>query len=175
VVSVGDGNIISGIHKGFKDLLALGWIERMPRLVGVQAAGSPAVYRAWAAGDEQIVACPAETIADSISVGLPRDGVRAVRAARETGGQYLRVGDDEILDAMRRLARDAAVFAEPAAATAFAGLCHLTAAGQVKPDETVAVVLTGNGLKDIPAALRAAGQPERVAPTLEALREVIAS
>ncbi len=173
VVSVGDGNIISGIHKGFKDLLALGWIERIPRLVGVQAAGSPAVYRAWAAGGEQIVACPAETLADSISVGLPRDGVRAVRAARETGGQYVLVSDDEILAAMRRLARDAAVFAEPAAATAFAGLQHLTARGAIQPDETVVVVLTGNGLKDIPAALRAAGQPERVAPSLDALQPLV--
>ncbi|MFN8443944.1 MAG: pyridoxal-phosphate dependent enzyme [Caldilineaceae bacterium] len=73
-VSVGDGNIISGIHKGFKDLLALGWIEKMPRVYGVQAEGSPAVYEAWKRGNEEIIQCPAETIADSISVGLPRWG-----------------------------------------------------------------------------------------------------
>ncbi|MDW8326324.1 MAG: threonine synthase [Anaerolineales bacterium] len=170
-VSVGDGNIISGIHKGFKDLLALGWIERLPRIVGVQAAGSPAVYEAWARGDEDIRMCPAETIADSISVGLPRDGVRAVRAARETGGFYLTVSDDEILDAMRALARRAAVFAEPAAATAYAGLVKAARDGRIRADESVVVMITGNGLKDVRSALQAAGEATPVAPSLAALKE----
>lgn len=170
-VSVGDGNIISGIHKGFKDLLALGWIERMPRMVGVQAAGSPAVYETWARGDEDIRMCPAETIADSISVGLPRDGVRAVRAARETGGCYLTVSDDEILSAMRVLARRAAVFAEPAAATAYAGLAKAARDGLIRADESVVVVITGNGLKDVKSALQAAGEATPVAPSLAALKE----
>src|SRR5450759_4599845 len=85
-VSVGDGNIISGIHKGLKDLAALGWIDHVPKLMGVQAAGSAAVANAWAAGTETITPVVAQTLADSISVDLPRDGVRAVRAARDTGG-----------------------------------------------------------------------------------------
>ncbi|MDZ4160016.1 MAG: pyridoxal-phosphate dependent enzyme, partial [Anaerolineaceae bacterium] len=80
-VSVGDGNIISGIHKGFKDLQALGWLEHMPRLFGIQAEGSAAITNAFLAGTEQITPVSAQTIADSISVDLPRDGVRAVRAA----------------------------------------------------------------------------------------------
>ncbi|MCS6910457.1 MAG: threonine synthase [Anaerolineales bacterium] len=170
-VSVGDGNIISGIHKGFKDLLALGWIERLPRVVGVQAAGSPAVYEAWARGDEDIRMCSANTIADSISVGLPRDGVRAVRAARETGGFYLTVSDDEILNAMRALAQRAAVFAEPAAATAYAGLVKAARDGRIRANESVVVMITGNGLKDVRSVLQAAGEATPVAPSLAALKE----
>ena len=86
IVSVGDGNIISGIHKGFKDLLALGWIEQIPRIMGVQAEGSAAIANAFRDGTENITPVSATTIADSISVDLPRDGVRAVRAVKETGG-----------------------------------------------------------------------------------------
>jgi threonine synthase len=172
-VSVGDGNIISGVHKGFKDLLALGWIDHMPKLMGVQAAGSPAVYEAWKRGGEEITPFPAETIADSISVGLPRDGVRAVRAARETGGAYLTVTDDEILDAMRVLARRAAVFAEPAGATAYAGLAKAARQGIIGADETVVVVVTGNGLKDVQSALRAAGEAVKIEPTLEDVKRAI--
>ena len=88
-VSVGDGNIISGIHKGFKDLLALGWIPNMPRIIGVQAEGSAAIANAFHANTEIITPVSATTIADSISVDLPRDGVRAVRAAKETVGHIL--------------------------------------------------------------------------------------
>ncbi len=170
-VPVGDGNIISGIHKGFKDLLALGWIERMPKLMGVQAEGSAAVARAWAAGTEAITPVRATTLADSISVDLPRDGVRAVRAVRETGGAYLTVADEDILRAMKSLASEAAVFSEPAAATAFAGLEKAVAAGQVGPDEQIVVLLTGSGLKDVGAALKAAGEAVRIEPRLEALRK----
>jgi threonine synthase len=172
-VSVGDGNIISGIHKGLQDLLALGWIEKMPKLMGVQAAGSPAVFEAWKKGGEDITPYPAQTLADSISVGLPRDGVRAVRAARETGGAYGVVSDEEILEAMRALARRAAVFAEPAGATAYAGLVKAVREGLVKADETVVVVVTGNGLKDVRAAMQAAGEAAQVQPRLEDVKRLV--
>jgi threonine synthase len=174
-ISVGDGNIISGIHKGLKDLLALGWIERMPKLMGMQAEGSPAVYEAWKKGGEEIIPYPAETIADSISVGLPRDGVRAVRAARETGGAYLTVTDDEILAAMRTLARRAAVFAEPAGATSFAGLVKAVREGMIGEDETVVVVITGNGLKDVKSAMQAVGQATTIEPRLDEVMRFIMS
>ena len=87
-VSVGDGNIISGIHKGFIDLKELGWLPQMPRIFGVPSEKSSAVYQAWAKGSEEIIPVHATTFADSISVDLPRDGVRAVRAASKTGGAY---------------------------------------------------------------------------------------
>ncbi len=172
-VSVGDGNIISGLHKGLKDLAALGWIDHMPKLMGVQAEGSAAIANAWAAGTETITPVSAQTLADSISVDLPRDGVRAVRAARDTGGAYLTVSDDDILAGITALGREAAIFAEPAGATAYAGLVKAVRQGLVHQDETIVVVNTGSGLKDVKAATRAAPSPMVIEPALDAVKEVI--
>ena len=169
-VSVGDGNIISGLHKGFKDLLAVGWIEKMPRLYGVQSTGSAAIYNAFVSGKEIITPVRATTLADSISVDLPRDGVRAVRAARETGGSYLAVSDEAILAAMRDVARSAAVFAEPAGATAYAGLAAAVREGLIGLEERVLVLNTGSGLKDVRSAMQAAGEAPVIEPTLSALK-----
>jgi threonine synthase len=174
-VSVGDGNIISGLHKGLKDLLELGWIEHMPRLFGVQSTGSAAVYNAFVRGVETIEPVSATTMADSISVDLPRDGVRAVRAARETQGAYLAVEDESILAAMRDLAREAAVFAEPAGAAAYAGLVLAQQQRLLSPEWRVLVLNTGNGLKDVRAAMQASGQAALIPPTLDALRKAVAS
>jgi threonine synthase len=174
-VSVGDGNIISGLHKGFKDLLELGWIERTPRLFGVQSTGSAAVYNAFVRGADTIEPVSATTMADSISVDLPRDGVRAVRAARETQGAYLAVEDADILVAMRDLAREAAVFAEPAGATAYAGLVAAVQQRLLLPEWRVLVLNTGNGLKDVRAAMQASGEAALIPPTLDALRKAVAS
>ncbi len=171
-VSVGDGNIISGLWKGLRDLAALGWIDTrsVPKLMGIQAEGSAACYNAWKAGTEKITPVNAVTVADSISADIPRDGVRAVRAVRETQGAYLTVTDDEILVALRDLARSAAVFAEPAAATAYAGLVKAVRAGIVKSNETIVCMITGNGLKDIKSAMQVAGAGTHIEPTLDAVR-----
>jgi threonine synthase len=171
-VSVGDGNIISGLWKGLRDLLALGWIDRMPKLFGVQAEGSAACYNAWRAGTEEIMPVNAQTVADSISADIPLDGVRAVRAVRETGGAYLTVSDDEILAAIPELARGEALFVEPAASAAYAGLKKAVAQGLIKADERVVVMLTGNGLKDIASAMKVAGAGTVIEPTLEALKQL---
>src|SRR6188474_1618345 len=104
-VSVGDGNIISGIHKGFKELYELGWLPRIPRMIGVQAEGSAAVANAFHGNTEIITPVSSKTIADSISVNLPRDGVRAVRAAKQTDGTYVNVSDKEILKAIAELGK----------------------------------------------------------------------
>jgi threonine synthase len=171
-VSVGDGNIISGLHKGFKDLKELGWMARIPRLMGVQAEGSAAVANAFLAGTEEITAVEAKTLADSISVDLPRDGVRAVRAVRETGGEYVVVPDDEILGALASLGT-AGVFAEPAGATAYAGLLRAVDQGLIHADDPVLVLNTGSGLKDIRAATMAAGEAPVIEPTLGALSALL--
>jgi threonine synthase len=172
-VSVGDGNIISGLHKGFKDLKALGWIENIPRLFGVQSGGSAAIYNAFVAGTENITPVRADTIADSISVDYPRDGLRALRAATQTGGAYLSVRDEDILTAMIDLARQAAVFAEPAGAAAYAGLVKAVAEGLVEPGECIVVINTGNGLKDVQTAMQAAGEASVIEPTLTSLQKAI--
>jgi threonine synthase len=171
-VSVGDGNIITGLHKGFKDLFELGWIDHIPRIYGIQSTGSSAVTNAFEAGAAEIEPVQSDTLADSISVDLPRDGLRALRAARETGGAMIAVEDDVILDSIRTLGREA-IFAEPAGATAYAGLEAAVSKGLVKPDERIVVVITGSGLKDVPAAMRAAGEATVIEPTLKALREVV--
>jgi len=171
-VSVGDGNIITGLWKGLRDLLALGWIEKMPKLMGVQAEGAAACYNAWKAGTETITPVDAHTISDSISVGLPRDGIRAVRAVRETQGAYVTVSDEEVLEAMRKLAREEGVFAEPAGATGYAGLAKAVRENLVDYEEEIVVVVTGNGLKDIHAAVKAAGKASLIEPNLDAIRHM---
>jgi len=171
-VSVGDGNIISGIHKGFKDLLALGWIEKMPRIIGVQAQGSAAIANAFHAKTEVITPVQANTIADSISVDLPRDGVRAVRAASQTGGTYVYVSDEEILKAIAELGT-IGVFAEPAGATAYAGLVAAKIQGWLEPETPILVLNTGSGLKDVRAAMQAVSPAPIIQPTLEALKRIL--
>ena len=111
-VSVGDGNIISGIHKGFKDLQALGWLMDMPRIFGVQAEGSAAIANAFYTNTEKIIPVSANTLADSISVDLPRDGVKALRTLRESNGDCVIVSDQSILSAQQQLAREKGIFCE---------------------------------------------------------------
>ncbi len=173
-VSVGDGNIIVGVAKGFADLLALGFIERMPRLFGVQSAGSAAIANAWRQGSEHIERVSSNTLADSISADMPSDGLRALRAVRDSGGDYLVVSDSAILSAIVELARDATVFAEPAAATAYAGLLHHAQESAIPPSEDVVVLVTGTGLKDVAAATRAvAAAPTTIDPSMSALRQAL--
>jgi threonine synthase len=166
IVAVGDGNIISGLWKGFCDLQALGLIEQLPQLIGVQAAKASAIVDA-ANGDGVVREGPATTIADSINVGKPRDATAAIRAIRDSGGRGCKVSDDEILAAIPELARATGVFAEPAAAAAYAGFKAMRSAGEIKTDERVLLMLTGNGLKDVAAARRAVGEPLRVRPNLD--------
>ncbi|UCE00135.1 MAG: threonine synthase [Chloroflexota bacterium] len=171
-VSVGDGNIISGIHKGFKDLLRLGWLAQMPRIFGVQAERSAAIANAFFAGTEQIIPVKADTLADSISVDLPRDGVRAIRAARQTGGAYLTVSDDEILASIATLGQ-VGIFAEPAGATAYAGLVKALQQDLVSRDEPVLVFNTGSGLKDVRAAMKSVPPAIVIEPSLKAVEAAL--
>jgi threonine synthase len=174
-VPVGDGCVIGGIHKGLKDLLALGWIDHMPKLMGVQAAGSAALYEAWRAGTDAMDMQPidAQTLADSISAGLPRDRIKALAAVRETDGAYVKVSDAEILAAIPELAQRSGVFAEPAAAAAYAGLRQAVADGLMEPDERIVVLSTGNGLKDVASARKSVGEPFVVDCDLSAVKKVI--
>ncbi|HAV77877.1 MAG TPA: threonine synthase [Anaerolineae bacterium] len=171
-VSVGDGNIISGIHKGFKDLQRLSWMQRIPRIVGVQAEGSSAIANAFHGNTETITPVSAQTIADSISVDLPRDGVRAVRASKETDGTYITVTDDEILNAIAELGR-VGVFAEPAGAAAYAGLVKGSANGVVGGEDPALVLNTGSGLKDVRAAMQAVESAPIIEPNLEAVKRLL--
>ncbi|MDD4751513.1 MAG: threonine synthase [Synergistaceae bacterium] len=173
-ISVGDGCCIGGLYKGFRDLLDLGLTGRMPKITGVQAEGSSPIYRAIIENSERVTFSPADTIADSISVGAPRNWAKALRAIRKSGGTAVTVSDSEILSAIPELARSSGVFGEPAGVTGFAGFRKMAMEGKTGPDETIAVVVTGNGLKDIESAKRSVGQAFSCAPDLEEFSRLIA-
>ena len=174
-VSVGDGSIISGLYKGFWDLLQLGWIDKIPRLLGVQAAGSSVLAQAWAAGldAKAIMRLPVDTIADSIASELPRDRAKALRAVRESRGAFVTVSDDEILKAIPQFAQLSGVFAEPAAAATYAGAKAAVAKGVVDADESFCLLITGNGLKDVSRARQSVSQGIRVSASIEAARAAL--
>src|SRR5947209_11785051 len=171
LVPTGDGCIISGVYRGFEDFYLLGMIERIPRLVAVQAVGSPAIVRALE-GDGVVWACEARTIADGISVGLPRNGAMAVRHIRASGGFGVTVTDAEILAAEKELARLTGVFAEPSGAASYAGLLRLLNEGRIARDERVVLLVTGSGLKSIDAIAETAGNVVSIATGTEAMEMV---
>ncbi|MBP5383341.1 MAG: threonine synthase [Lachnospiraceae bacterium] len=168
-VSVGDGCTIGGVWKGFKDLYNAGFIDRLPRLISVQAEGCCPINRAIAEGKDWE---PMEenTIADSIAVGVPRNPDKALNAIRESNGVVVNVSDDEILAAMRLLGRTCGVFAEPAGATGTAGVRKAVETGLIEPDASVVSIVTGSGLKDVANAMKAAGEPLTIEPSMEVLR-----
>lgn len=171
-VPVGDGCIIAGMYKGFFDLMALGWIDHLPRLHAVQAEGSAAVVNSLKRhGDIQAV--QAHTIADSISVDLPRDGEKARRAILESGGMGFLVSDPEILDAQHELAQITGIFAEPAAASVYAGFIKARSEQHVKPQESVLLLITGHGLKDIPSASGSLGEIQIIEPDLDVIDDFL--
>jgi threonine synthase len=185
LVPTGDGNIISGIWKGFRDLKALGRIDRLPKLDCVQSESSAAICRAvqrtrkargrgpvdWTRVEIEPVL--SSTIADSISVDLPRDGLAAVRAVIESGGEGVTVSDADILAAIPEIARASGVFAEPAAAATWAGARKLAAERKIGAEESVVCLMTGSGLKDIARAREAAGEPHVIAATVKAADEAL--
>jgi threonine synthase len=161
-------------------MLALGWIDRMPKMIGVQAAGSNFLAEAWERGDDVLTKAPIEpsTVADSISASLPRDRLKAMRAVKFSEGGFVTVTDDEILAAIPALARRTGVFAEPAAAAAYAGLVGAIAEDLVGPDDRVVVLSTGSGLKDVASAMRAVDssgiRPHTIRPEPEEVERVLA-
>lgn len=168
LVSAGDGNIVSGVAKGFAEFHAAGLIERMPRIVAVQSEKSNAIARALAEGSDAVAPVRATTIADSISVDLPRDGEAAVKLVRASGGFAVEVSDESILANIAWLARTTGIFAEPASAATFAGLRKLVAEGTIPRGATVVAISTGSGLKDVDSALKAAGSPLEIDADLAA-------
>jgi len=169
-LSVGDGCTIAGVWKGFKDLYEVGFIDRLPRLISVQAEGCCPLNRAiqedapWRPMEEN-------TLADSIAVGVPRNPDKALAAIRESNGVAVNVSDEEILEAMRLLGRTQGVFGEPAGVTGTAGVKKALEKGLIPNDASVVSIVSGNGLKDVVNGIRAAGEPMLVKPQMDALLE----
>ena len=182
MVSSGDGNTLSAIWKGWCDLKAVGLIERLPRVDCVQSEDSAAIcetVRQVRENDDAgvdwsallVKQVKASTIADSISVDRPRDGLAAVKAVIESGGEAVTVSDLEILAAIPEMAGVTGVFAEPAAAAPWAGLKRLIRSQRVTPDELVVCIVSGSGLKDINSVRTKVGEPRLIEPSLKALQE----
>lgn len=173
LVGVGDGSVVSGICKGFDELLRLDLIERVPHVIGVQAQGSSPIATAFERynGNEIVIEdIHAHTVADSICVGKPRDIVKAVTYVARNGGHFVRVSDEEIEEAILTMAKQTGVFAEPAGAAPFAGLVKLAAKGELS-GKSAAVMVTGSGLKDVAAVRKIVQAPIEIEPLLDAVRE----
>lgn len=171
-VPTGDGVILAGVAKGFADLERAGLIDGRPQLIAVQPEGSAAIANALAAGADTITPVPgAASVADSLTVAVPRNAIQCLRAVRDSGGCGVTVPDEAILAAIPLLAQTTGVFAEPAAAAALAGLGAALEAGLVDRGDRIVLLVTGNGLKDIRAAARAVAMPAPIAPRLEAVAQ----
>lgn len=170
-VPVGDGVIISGVYKGYEDLLKIGLTDRMPTIVAVQAAGSPNLINNIS--KPNFTAKPSQTIADSISVDVPRNFYMAQSFIIKYQGEYLSVTDEEIVEASKILARNTGIFAEPAAATAYAGMLCYSKQHRLHSKQKVVVLLTGSGLKDLKAVSSAISIPNAIKPTINELKKFL--
>jgi len=172
IASVGDGCTIAGIVKGLEEAQAMGLIERIPRVLGVQAEGAQPLVQAFAR-QRSFEPGPAESIADSICVGHPRNGEKALQALRRQDGAMVAVSDPAILQAMTQMAQGSGVFGEPAAAAAWAGAVAARASGLIRREDRLAIISSGNGLKDPETALKAVTGPTDVAADPDAISQAL--
>jgi len=167
-ISVGDGCTIAGVWKGLKDLYAIGFIDKLPRLISAQAEGCCPLNRAIA-NNEEWYPMEENTLADSIAVGVPRNAIKALNAIRESNGIVVNVSDAEIMAAQKLLGRTCGVFGEPAGVTGTAGVKKLCEMGVLGKNDTVVSVVTGNGLKDVANAIAACGEPITIPSDMDRL------
>lgn len=146
-VPVGDGVIISGIYKGFKELLALNLIDKLPKLIAVQSTGSDALVRYLTTGKFEYK--PANTIADSISAGAPRNLYMAADAVKKSNGFAIAVTDEEILTAQKEFIKQTGILCEPSCTSAYAAYEKLLSDDKLYSSERYLLLTTGNGLKDV--------------------------
>lgn len=170
-VPVGDGVIISGVYKGFEDLLGLGIIKQMPVIVAVQAEGSSNIILNL--DTESFRSTPSKTIADSISVDIPRNFRMTRQYIQKYAGETISVSDKEILEASLACSRNTGIFAEPAAATAYAGMLKYITNNKITAGERVVVLLTGSGLKDLSAVQPMINMPAAVSPDADLTTEML--
>lgn len=165
VVPIGCGTNIGGWFKGYQDYFKLGLINKMPKIIGVQADGAKAVVNSFEEGRADIQILPSiNTLASAIAVSNPIDGLKALEAINTTGGYAVSVTDNEILEAQHRMAKDDGVFAESSASATVAGVQKLIKAGKIEAGAQILCVLTGDGLKDPQVVLKAAIKPPTIYP-----------
>ncbi len=172
-ISVGDGCTIAGLWKGLKDLYAIGFIDKLPRLISAQAEGCCPLNRAIA-NNEDWYPMEENTLADSIAVGVPRNADKALMAIKESNGIVVNVSDKEIMAAQKLLGRTCGVFGEPAGVTGTAGIKKLCEEGKLPKDAKIVSVVTGNGLKDVANAIAACGEPISIPSDMDLLLKAFA-
>jgi threonine synthase len=159
-VPVGDGCIISGVYKGFEDLLKLGLIENIPTIVAVQSEKSDNIIRNLE--KKSFVSKPSNTIADSIAVDIPRNFWMTRKYIEQYEGEWISVTDEEIISASKILSENTGIFAEPAAAASFAGLLKYHKQDKINENSKNVVLLTGSGLKDLGAVQKVIKVPKAI-------------
>ncbi len=175
IVPMGCGTNLASIWKGFKEFLELDLIDQTPQMIGVQAAGCSPIVKAFEAQTEEVtpVVRP-DTSCSAIAAGDPLDGLKALRAIRESGGAAVAMPDEEILRTQLWLAREESIFCEPSAVAGLAAVPLLLERGIISPDQSILCVATGNGLKDPRAALRMLPSPPSVEPLSEEIDRLLA-
>lgn len=167
ICPIGCGTNIAAIYKGIKEFYNLGFIDKLPKVIGVQPEGSNTVVEAYNRKSMKIKAiAKPNTIASAVAVGYPLDGLKVLRDIKESKGMAIEVSDEEILIAEKELANDESIFVEPSAALSVAALKKMAKKGIIKKDETVVCVLTGNGLKDPVTMLKILPSPPSIEPKL---------
>jgi threonine synthase len=173
-IPVGDGNLISGIWKGFVDLHEIGFIDRLPQLISCQAENMDAINRAFES-DGVIQPVIGKTIADSISVSFPHDGDAALKAIQESKGFSVSVSDEQIIKAIPEFARETSIFGEPSGVTPFAALKKAVSNNRISDEERIVILMSGNGLKDINSAMKSVGRPLTINPDMKELENIVSS
>jgi len=172
VVPVAEGSTIAAVWKGYCEMLRLKWVRRLPRMIGVQAAGAAPIYAAWKEGGEPVPVKP-QTMARSLAVGAPRDWRKAIEAVRKSNGLLVAVSDREIHQAMHLLGERSGVLAEPASAATLAGLVSLLRARELPRQLSAVLVLPGSGLRHGEAIVEATGAPRTVPPNFDQVRTIL--
>lgn len=158
IASVGDGCTVGGVYKGFYDLKQLELIDKIPKILGVQSSGCSPFYDAYHE-KRDLVETEENTIADSIAVGIPRNSIKGMQAIMKSQGAFVKVTDEAILNAMVELGHLEGVFAEPAAAASLAGMVQAIKENIIHMEDTITIIVTGNGLKDTKNALKKVQDP----------------
>jgi len=160
VAPIASGSLFTKIYKGFQEFVKVGLVDDKPvRCSGAQAEGCSPVAQAFKEGRDFIAPVKPNTIAKSIAIGNPADGVYALELARKTGGEIESVTDAEIIEGIKLLAETEGIFTETAGGTTIAVLKKLAEAGKIDPEETTVAYITGNGLKTQEAIQGAIGEP----------------
>jgi threonine synthase len=174
VIPVGNAGNISAVWKGMTEFHKIGYIKKLPKMTGIQAAGSAPIAQAIKTGSNQIVPVShPETVATAIRIGAPVSWKKAIKAIRESKGTAEMVSDEEILDAQKILARIEGIFVEPASASSIAGLKKLVKSGVIDKDERVVCITTGHGLKDPDTAIKQSEKPIEVDAEMSAIENAL--